>query len=79
MPIDPGFRPTVRLRRRAIDSWTPFTMLQRATETRGVLMSVVVSAVAPAPFAEMFDGVSSRVMPGDQLPDGCQLHIAGPV
>ncbi len=42
-------------------------------------MSVVVSAVAPAPFAEMYDEVSSRVMPGDQLPDGCQLHIAGPV
>jgi hypothetical protein len=42
-------------------------------------MSVVVSAVAPGLNAEMYEAVTSRVMPGDQLPDGCQLHIGGPV
>ena len=42
-------------------------------------MSVVVSAVAPGLNAEMYEAVTGRVMPGDQLPDGCELHIAGPV
>jgi hypothetical protein len=42
-------------------------------------MSVVVSAVAPGVTADMYEGLSSRTMPGDQLPEGCQLHIAGPV
>jgi hypothetical protein len=42
-------------------------------------MSVVVSAVAPGLNAEMYEGVSSRAMPGDRLPDGCRVHIAGPV
>jgi hypothetical protein len=42
-------------------------------------MSVVVSAVAPGLNAEMYEAVTGRVMPGDQLPQGCELHIAGPV
>lgn len=42
-------------------------------------MSVVVSAVAPGLSADMYEAVSGKAMPGDQLPDGCQLHIAGPV
>ena len=42
-------------------------------------MSVVVSAVAPGLNAEMYEAVTGRAMPGDQLPDGCELHIAGPV
>jgi hypothetical protein len=42
-------------------------------------MSVVVSVVAPGLNAEMYEAVTGRVMPGDQLPDGCELHIAGPV
>jgi len=42
-------------------------------------MSVVVSAVALGLNAEMYEAVTGRVMPGDQLPDGCELHIAGPV
>jgi hypothetical protein len=41
-------------------------------------MSVVVSAVAPMD-AQMYEAVTGKVMPGDQLPDGCQVHIAGPV
>jgi hypothetical protein len=42
-------------------------------------MSVVVSAVAPGLTAEMYEAVSSKAMSGDQLPEGCHLHIAGPV
>jgi hypothetical protein len=42
-------------------------------------MSVVVSVVAPGFNAEMYEAVTGRVMPGDQLPEGCELHIAGPV
>jgi hypothetical protein len=42
-------------------------------------MSVVVSAVAPGFSAEMYEAVTGRAMPGDQLPAGCKLHIAGPV
>jgi hypothetical protein len=40
---------------------------------------VVVSAVAPGFTADMYEAVTGRAMPGDQLPDECQLHIAGPV
>jgi hypothetical protein len=42
-------------------------------------VSVVVSAVAPGFNAETYEAVTGRAMPGDQLPDGCKLHIAGPV
>ena len=42
-------------------------------------MSVVVSAVSPGITAEMYEAITQRVMPGDQLPDGCRLHIGGPV
>jgi hypothetical protein len=42
-------------------------------------MSVVVSAVSTGIDAEMYQAITSRVMPGDQLPDGCELHIGGPV
>jgi hypothetical protein len=41
-------------------------------------MPVVVTAVAPFT-PEQYDAVSDRVMPGGNLPDGCQLHVAGPV
>lgn len=42
-------------------------------------MSVVVSPVAQGLNAQSYDAVTASVMPGDQLPDGCLLHIAGPV
>ncbi|HJR94188.1 MAG TPA: hypothetical protein VJ807_02050 [Gaiellaceae bacterium] len=42
-------------------------------------MSVVVSVVAPAFSADMYDAVTSKVMPDNTLPEGCELHIAGPV
>jgi hypothetical protein len=41
-------------------------------------MSVVVTAVAPFD-ADMYDRVTERVMPDGKLPQGCELHIAGPV
>ena len=42
-------------------------------------MAVVVSAVAPGLTSEMYDEISKRSMPGHRLPDGCLVHIAGPV
>jgi hypothetical protein len=42
-------------------------------------MSVVVSAVAHGLNVEGYEAVTGKVMSGDQLPDGCELHIAGPV
>ena len=42
-------------------------------------MSVVVSAVAPGYNVDFYEAVTSKVMPDGQLPDGCELHIAGPV
>jgi hypothetical protein len=42
-------------------------------------MSVVVSAVSPGLTAEMYEAVNEQVMPDDELPDGCELHIGGPV
>jgi hypothetical protein len=41
-------------------------------------MPVVVTAVAPFT-PEQYDAVTDRVMPGGELPEGCQLHVAGPV
>ena len=41
-------------------------------------MSVVVTAVAPFD-AAMYDAVTEKVMPDGVLPEGCQVHIAGPV
>ena len=41
-------------------------------------MSVVVSTVAPFN-VDMYEAVTGKVMPGGELPDGCELHIAGPV
>ena len=42
-------------------------------------MAVVVSAVAPGFTLDIYEAVSKKAMDGDQLPEGCQLHIAGPV
>jgi hypothetical protein len=41
-------------------------------------MSVVVTAVAPFG-AEQYDAITERVMPTGALPEGCQLHVAGPI
>ena len=42
-------------------------------------MSVVVSTVAPGLNVDLYEAVTSKVMPDGQFPDGCELHIAGPV
>ena len=42
-------------------------------------MAVVVVGVIPGGNQETYENVSAKVMPGGQLPDGCQLHVAGPV
>ena len=42
-------------------------------------MSVVVTAVASGLSAETYEAVTEKVMSGDELPEGCELHIAGPV
>jgi heme-degrading monooxygenase HmoA len=49
------------------------------TRREEIIMSVVVSAVTPGLNAELYEAVTSRVMPDDQLPEGNELHIAGPV
>jgi hypothetical protein len=42
-------------------------------------VSVVVSAVSAGVNAEMYEALTGRAIPGDQIPDGCRLHIGGPV
>ena len=41
-------------------------------------MSVVVTAVAPFD-AETYDRITERVIPDGRLPQGCEVHVAGPV
>ena len=41
-------------------------------------MAVVVVNEIPQGNQTVYDEVSARVMPNDQLPEGCQVHIAGP-
>ena len=41
-------------------------------------MTVVVVAEIDGGTQEQYDAVSAQAMEGDQLPDGCQAHIAGP-
>jgi hypothetical protein len=38
-----------------------------------------VSAVCAGLNAEMYEALTGGAMPGDQIPDGCRLHIGGPV
>ena len=41
-------------------------------------MAVVVVNEIEGGSQDLYDQVSSKVMDGDTLPEGCQLHIAGP-
>jgi hypothetical protein len=41
-------------------------------------MAVVVVNEIPQGNETVYDEVSARVLPNDQLPEGCQVHIAGP-
>ena len=42
-------------------------------------MAVVIVNEIDGGSQEMYDAVNPKVMPGGSLPDGCQLHIAGPI
>jgi hypothetical protein len=42
-------------------------------------MAVVAVAVLPGGSQETYENLSAKVLSGGQLPDGCQLHVAGPV
>ena len=42
-------------------------------------MAVIVVNEVEGGTQEFYEQVNPKVMPGGQLPDGCQLHIAGPV
>jgi hypothetical protein len=42
-------------------------------------MAVVAVAVLAGGNQETYENISARVLSGGQLPDGCQLHVAGPV
>jgi hypothetical protein len=42
-------------------------------------MAVVVVNEIAGGSQEFYDQVNPKIMPDGQLPDGCQLHIAGPV
>jgi hypothetical protein len=41
-------------------------------------MAVVIVNEIEGGNQEFYDRVNSRVMPNEELPDGCELHIAGP-
>ncbi len=42
-------------------------------------MTVVVVSEVEGGNQDFFDEVSGKAMPGAQLPDGCQVQIAGPI
>jgi hypothetical protein len=42
-------------------------------------MAVVIVNVIEGGGQELYDQVNPKVMEGGNLPEGCQLHIAGPV
>jgi hypothetical protein len=41
-------------------------------------MAVVIVNEIEGAGQDMYDAVNPKIMPGGELPDGCQLHIAGP-
>src|SRR3954452_578382 len=48
-------------------------------ELRGYRMAVVIVNEMEGANHDLYDEVNQKVMEGGNLPDGCQLHIAGPV
>ena len=42
-------------------------------------MAVVIANVLKGGDQDFYDQVNPKAMPGGKLPDGCQVHIAGPV
>ena len=41
-------------------------------------MAVVIVNEIKGADQDFYDQVNPKVMPGGQIPDGCQVHIAGP-
>jgi hypothetical protein len=41
-------------------------------------MAVVIVNEIESGNQDFYDQVNSKVLPGGELPDGCQVHIAGP-
>jgi hypothetical protein len=42
-------------------------------------MAVVIVNEIEGASQDFYDQVNEKVMPGGKLPDGCQVHIAGPI
>jgi hypothetical protein len=42
-------------------------------------MAIVVVGVIPGGDQKTYENVSGKVLSGGHLPDGCQVHVAGPV
>jgi hypothetical protein len=42
-------------------------------------MAVVIVNEIEGASQDFYDQVNQKVMPGGKLPDGCQVHIAGPI
>jgi hypothetical protein len=42
-------------------------------------MAIVVANTITGGNKDMYEAVNGKVMPTQQLPEGCQVHIAGPV
>ena len=42
-------------------------------------MAVVIVNEIEGASQEFYEQVNPKVMPGGKLPDGCQLHVAGPI
>jgi hypothetical protein len=42
-------------------------------------MAIVIVNEIEGGNQDFYDQVNSKVMPGGNLPDGCQVHIAGPM
>ena len=42
-------------------------------------MAVVIVNEMQGADQSLYDEVNSKVFPGNQLPEGCQVHIAGPI
>lgn len=42
-------------------------------------MAVVIVNEMQGATQSMYDDMNPKVMPGGRLPEGCQLHIAGPI
>jgi hypothetical protein len=49
------------------------------TLRKEIEMAVAVVAVFPGMNQEGYENLAATVIPGQRLPEGCQLHVAGPV